>query len=233
MGNLYVKDKDVVVPGEVMADGMDFVAASGTLRENDKVIAIRLGLLNIEGRLLKIIPLSGKYLPKRGDIVIGQVMDITLNGWRLEINSAYSAMLPLKDATSQFIARGADLTRYFNFNDYLVAEITNVTSQNLVDLTMKGPNLRKLPEGRIITVNPYKVPRIIGKGGSMLSMIKDATDCRIIVGQNGVVWLQCDDPNKEVIAVDTIHKIEAEAHIKGLTDRVKEFLEKNVIQKKA
>lgn len=231
MGTLIAKDKDVVVPGEVLAEGMDFVAAPGTFREGDKVIASRLGLLNVDGRLLKLIPLSGKYLPQNGDLVIGKVIDIALNGWRLEINSAYSAMLTLKDATSQFIERGADLTRFFNIGDYIIAKIVNVTSQYLVDLTMKGPGLRKLTEGRIITVSATKVPRIIGKAGSMLTMIREYTGCHILVGQNGMVWIQ-GEPAKEIIAVDTIRKIEAEAHINGLTDRIKEFLEKNGIQKK-
>jgi exosome complex component RRP4 len=225
MGKLLIEDKSVVVPGEELAEGMDYLPTEGTYREGEKIISSRLGLASVEGRLIKLIPLSGKYLPKRGDTIIGHVIDITLNGWRIELNSAYSALLSMKEATSEFISRGADLTRYFNFDDYLVTKITNVTSQNLVDVTMKGPGLRKLGEGRIITVMPNKVPRIIGKQGSMVSMIKTATGCRIIVGQNGVVWIQ-GTPQSEMIAVDAIRKIEREAHIAGLTDRMKEFLEK-------
>jgi exosome complex component RRP4 len=225
MGKLLIEDKSVVVPGEELAEGMDYLPTEGTYREGEKIISSKLGLATVEGRLIKLIPLSGKYLPKRGDTIIGHVIDITLNGWRIDLNSAYSALLSMKEATSEFISRGADLTRYFNFGDYLVTKITNVTSQNLVDVTMKGPGLRKLGEGRIITVMPNKVPRIIGKQGSMVSMIKTATGCRIIVGQNGVVWIQ-GTPQSEMIAVDAIRKIEREAHIAGLTDRMKEFLEK-------
>jgi exosome complex component RRP4 len=225
MGKLLIEDKSVVVPGEELAEGMDYLPTEGTYREGEKIISSRLGLASVEGRLIKLIPLSGKYLPKRGDTIIGNVIDITLNGWRIELNSAYSALLSMKEATSEFITRGADLTRYFNFGDYLVTKITNVTSQNLVDVTMKGPGLRKLGEGRIITVMPNKVPRIIGKQGSMVSMVKTATGCRIIVGQNGVVWIQ-GTPQSEMIAVDAIRKIEREAHIAGLTDRMKEYLER-------
>jgi exosome complex component RRP4 len=225
MGKLLIEDKSVVVPGEELAEGMDYLPTEGTYREGEKIISSRLGLATVEGRLIKLIPLSGKYLPKRGDTIIGHVIDITLNGWRIDLNSAYSALLSMKEATSEFISRGADLTRYFNFGDYLVTKITNVTSQNLVDVTMKGPGLRKLGEGRIVKVMPNKVPRIIGKQGSMVSMIKTATGCRIIVGQNGVVWIQ-GTPQSEIIAVDAIRKIEREAHIAGLTDRMKEFLEK-------
>jgi len=226
MGDLLVKDKEVVVPGEEIATGMDYLPAEGTFREGETIIASRLGLVNVQGRLIKLIPLSGKYLPKRDDVIIGKVVDVTLNGWIFEINSAYSAMLGLKDATSEFIRRGADLTKYFTFGDYLVTRIFNVTSQNLVDLTLKGPGLRKLGDGMIIIVKPNKVPRIIGKAGSMVSMIKDYTQCQIIVGQNGVVWIK-GEPENEIISIEVIRKIEAEAHISGLTERIKDFLEAN------
>jgi exosome complex component RRP4 len=171
--------------------------------------------------------LSGVYHPKRGDTIIGYVTEVLLSGWRIDTNSAYSAVLNMKDATSEFIARGANLTRYFAIGDYVMAKITNVTSQNLVDLTMKGPGLRKLRGGRIISVSPNKVPRIIGKQGSMVSMIKQYTNCRILVGQNGIVWIQGEDPAKELLSVETIKKIEKEAHVPGLTDNIKAFLEKH------
>lgn len=222
---LLVKDKEIVVPGEDLALGMDYVPSYGTYRDGERIIATKLGLVGVDGRLIRLIPLSGKYMPKAGDTIIGKVVDVTINGWRIDINSAYSAMLSMKDATSEFIARGSDLTRYYDFGDYLVTKIINVTSQNLVDLTMKAPGLRKLGDGRVIHVNPYKVPRIIGKQGSMITMVKDATDCRVTVGQNGLVWIQ-GEPENEMKAVEAIRKIESESHTSGLTDRMKEFLEK-------
>lgn len=227
---LLVKSKEIVVPGEELATGMDFLPGFSTYRDKDTIIASRLGLVNIDGRAIKLVPLSGRYMPKRGDTIICQVRDITLNGWILETNSPYSAMLQLKDATSEYIAKGADLTRYYNLGDYLVCNIVNVTSQKLVDVTTKGPGLRKLKGGRVITIGASKVPRVIGKQGSMVSMIKQATDCRITVGQNGVVWIQ-GEPKNEVISVEVIKKIERESHISGLTDEIKKFLEKETGKK--
>lgn len=226
MGKLLIKDKEIAVPGEILAEGMDYLPGAGTYREGDKIFSSRLGLTTVDGRAIKLIPLSGRYKPKRGDTIIGYVKDIMINSWMIDIDSAYHAMLNAKDGTSEYVARGADLTQYYTFGDYIVCKITNVTPQKLVDVTMKGPGLRKLKEGRIIKVNTYKVPRIIGKKGSMVSMIKNATGCRIIVGQNGLTWIQHEDPKMEMLAVETIKKIEKESHISGLTDRVKKFLEK-------
>ncbi len=224
MSELIVKEKEIVVPGEELANGMDFLPGDGTYREGEVIKANKLGLAVVDGRAIKIVPVSGAYLPKRGDTIIGKVMDITYSGWIINTNCAYKAMLSLKDATSDFIAKGADLTKYYSFGDLVVANIYNVTSQNLIDLTLKGPGLKKLTGGRIINVTATKIPRIIGKSGSMISMIKDATKCQIIVGQNGVIWVD-GEPKNEIIAVDTIKKIESNAHKSGLTDEISKHLE--------
>ena len=222
---VMVKDKDIAVPGETLAIGMDTLPGSGTYREGEKIIAHRLGLVSIDGRAIKLIPLSGRYAPKAGDTVICKVFDVTFSGWRLETNSAYAAMMSLKDATSDFIQKGANLTQYYDLGDYIVCKIINVTSQKLIDVTMKGPGLRKLKGGRIIEVDSNKVPRIIGKQGSMVSMIKETTNSNIIVGQNGIIWID-GVPESELLAIQAIRKIEKESHLSGLTEKIKEFLDK-------
>jgi len=220
---LLVKDKQVVVPGDVLADDLGFIPGFGTYRNNHNLVCSRLGLVNIEGKVVKVIPISGKYLPRRNDVVIGKIFDILMTGWRVEINCPYSAVLSNKE-TAEFIERNEDLSKHFDLGEYIVCKVTNVTSQNLVDVSCRDQGLRKLRGGRIIKVNTHKVPRIIGKKGSMVSMIKQATGCRIIVGQNGMVWVD-GDPDKENFAVNAIKKIEAESHIPGLTDRMKTYLE--------
>lgn len=227
MSEINVKDKEISVPGEILAVGMDVLPGNGTYRDGERIIANRLGLSMVEGRTIKLIPLSGRYIPKTNDTIICKVIDVGFSGWRLDTNSAYSAMLSMKDATSDFIARGANLTQYYDLGDHIVCKIVNVTSQKLVDVTMKGPGLRKLKGGRIIEVNTHKVPRIIGKMGSMVMMIKDATKCNISVGQNGLIWID-GDPMNELLAIRAIRKIEKESHLSGLTDKIKEFLEENV-----
>ncbi|MBT3865620.1 hypothetical protein HOF78_00780 [Candidatus Woesearchaeota archaeon] len=90
---------------------------------------------------------------------------------------------------------------------------------------MKGPGLRKISGGRIVEINSAKVPRVIGKQGSMISLLKDKTGCRIIVGQNGLVWVQ-GAPEHELVAIDAINFINEKGHLQGLTDRVSGLLDK-------
>jgi exosome complex component RRP4 len=227
MDKLKIKENEIVIPGQVVAQGMSYLPGYGINRLGNNLISSMLGLAKINNKVVKIIPLSGKYLPKKGDVIIGYVKDITFSGWMIDTNSAYTAMLSIKDASSDFIRRGADLTKYFVVGDYIVTKIYNVTSQNQVDLTMKGPGLRKLHGGRILRVSPTKVPRIIGKQGSMVSMIKKSTNCNIIVGQNGIVWVKGSTPEDEILTVKTIQKIEEQSHVSGLTYKIRKFLKKH------
>lgn len=224
---LLVKEKDVVVPGEALAEGLDYLPGPFTYRNNDRVIAQRVGVVEVEGRAVKLLPLAGRYLPRVGDKVIGRVYDITMSGWLIELNCAYNSMLSIKDI-ARFVRKGEDLTRHLDVGDYVRVQIINVTSQNLVDVTMKEVGLMKLSGGRIVKVNPMKVPRVIGKQGSMITLIKEKTNCTINIGQNGVVWLKGNTPEEELRAVRAIQKIEGEAHLEGLTERMTKFLERPI-----
>ncbi len=220
---LFVNDKDIVIPGELLAEG-EYVASFGTYKEQDKVHSSYFGLLGMEDRNIRVIPLSGRYVPKIEDKIIGQVIDIMMSGWRIDTNSAYSAVLNVKDATTRFIRKDQDLSQILDIGDYIYVRITNVTSQNLVDVTMKEPGLRKLSGGRTIKINPSKVPRVIGKKGSMVMMIKEKTNADVVVGLNGLVWIRGEKFDDELKAEKAIKLVEEKAHMEGLTQEVEKFL---------
>ena len=225
MSKLLVKEKEIVIPGQDLVDGMDYLPSQGTFREGNKIISNYLGLVSISERFIKVIPLSGRYMPKVDDIVIGRVMDMGFYGWLLDISCAYKGMLSIREI-SAFIERNEDLTKHYDYGDLVVARVIKVTKQKSIDLTTKGPGLKKLISGKIIEVTPSKVPRIIGKQGSMINMIKEKTNCDILVGQNGRVWIKGDSRGKEILVTNIILKIEQESHIDGLTEKIKKVLEK-------
>ncbi len=220
---LLIKDRDVVTPGEILATGMSFLPGQGTYRENEHVHSNMLGLAQVSGKVIKILPLRGSYTPKFNDRIICKVVNVHMSGWSVDTGSAYHGMISLKDATNDFIRRGANLTDYFAPGEWVFAKVTNVTSQKLIDLSVRGPGLRKLGPGRIITINCQKVPRVIGKEGSMVSLLKDNTGCYVYVGQNGRIWIS-GEAEKERLVCEIIKYIEANAHKKGLTDKVQAFL---------
>lgn len=228
MSNILVQERAIVIPGETLAEGMDYLPGENTYRENDKIYSKSLGLVSVSGRVVKITPLSGPYVPKPGDKILGKVIDIAFSGWRVDTDTAYSAMLNVKDATSRFIKKEEDLSKILAIGDFVVVKITNVTSQNLIDLTMKEPGLYKISGGRIIRINSQKVPRVIGKRGSMISLIKDKTGCNITVGQNGLIWLK-GSPEGEQLAEKAIKLIEEKSYLEGLTEKMEKFLEENKV----
>lgn len=223
MSEILVQERSVVVPGEALAQGMDFLPGDNAYREKERIYSKVLGLASVSGRVIKITPLSGPYLPKTEDKIIARVMDITISGWRFDTATAYTAMLNVRDATTRFVKKEEDLSQILAIGDYAVVKIVNVTSQNLIDLTMKEPGLRKITGGRIININSQKVPRVIGRQGSMITLIKDKTGCDITVGQNGLIWIK-GTPEGESKAEKAIKLIEAKSHLEGLTEKMEKFL---------
>jgi exosome complex component RRP4 len=218
-----MSDRKFVIPGEFIGDGR---AGHGAYEEENKVFSACVGLAEEKNGMLFVIPLSGIYNPKRGDGVIGKITDVTFNKWILDINSPYEAVLGLADATDEFIdLTKTDMTKYFNYNDLVFAEIIAVSQIKNVNLSMRNRKCRKLRGGRLIKVTPAKVPRIIGKAGSMVEMIKEMTNTQIVVGQNGIVWVKGDH---EDIAMDIITTIERKSHVHGLTEQVKAILEERM-----
>jgi exosome complex component RRP4 len=177
-------------------------------------------LTETSGRVVKIIPISGVFEPRRGNNVIGRVEDINFSGWMINIGGPYSAFLPLMECP-RFIDRN-NLGEYAGIGDVINAKIWGVKKGG-VDLTLKSKGLGPLDDGRIIKINPHKVPRVIGKEGSMINLIKDSTRTEIVVGQNGFIWIK-GDTEGEKKAEDAINLIAEESSSNGLTEKIEKFL---------
>ena len=216
---ITVKDKDLVVPGEVLADD-EYNPGRGTFREENKICSSVVGLVALRNKKISVIPLQSKYIPKRGDVVIGEITDIRFSMWGLDINSPYSGLLP---ASEVFGKEKRELERAFVIGDVLFLRVIDVDEVKKVKLGLKGRGLGKFRGGILINITPTKVPRLIGKKGSMINMIKDQTKCEIVVGQNGVVWVK-GQPEMERVTEKVIKMIEEQAHTSGLTDRVRDML---------
>ena len=212
-------ERKLVVPGETIVSGDDYLPGDFTKKEGKDIIAIRYGLAEV-GRVVKIIPVSGVFEPRRGNTVIGRVSDINFSGWQMEIGGPYGAFLPLMECP-RFIDRN-NLQEFANIGDVIVAKTYGI-KKGSIDLTLKSRGLGKLEGGRLIKINPHKVPRVIGKEGSMINLIKNDTKTEITVGQNGYVWIkgEIDGENKAQGAIELIDK---EAGSSGLTEKIEKFL---------
>jgi len=217
MAEFIKKEREFVVPGDEIISSMDFLPGRNCLREGNSIYAKRLGIVNLDGRVISVIPLTGVYFPRVGDMVIGEVEDVQSNGWVVNINSAHTAYLPLSGVREFIDTSKTDLSRVYGVGEVIYANIMSVVSSNSIHLSMQDPRCRKFRSGRIVRMNPSKIPRLIGRQGSMIMMIKDLTGCRINVGQNGVI---CIEGEKEDLVIKAIEVIEHESQSEGLTDKI-------------
>ena len=213
-------DRKIAIPGEVIFKGEDYLPGEGTEKRGDEIVSLRFGLVEEVKNLVKVIPLSGVYQPRRGNVVIGKVEMITFNGWVIDINTAENAFLSLMEVP-RYVNKD-DLKEVMDIGDMVVAKIYSVNKRG-TDLTLQANGLGKLEKGIIMNVNPNKVPRVIGKEGSMISLIKDETKCRITVGQNGFIWIGGDKIDNELFAKKAILYIAENSLMSGLTDGMKDW----------
>lgn len=213
--------RKIVIPGEAIGDSKSGRAGHGTYFDGDKIVSKFLGILREIKGYLSVVPLAGIYVPDVRDKIIGVITDVQKFGWIVDINSPWKGFLSLSEGVDQFVDKRVDISRFFDVGDVIYTEVQDVRRGSDVQLSMKSPIARKLRGGMLIKITPSKVPRLIGKSGSMIDMIKEKTKTVIRVGQNGVVWLNGEDTRK---AVRAVRVIEEKSHVMGLTDEISKLL---------
>ncbi|MEM0359970.1 MAG: exosome complex protein Rrp4 [Candidatus Diapherotrites archaeon] len=200
-------ERKIVVPGELLTDQRKKLGEHVFVEEG-KAYSDSLGLAEQDTEYVRVIPLQGKYMPQAEDLIVGIIAREEFSGYVVDINSFYYSFVR-KDNLRKPLEKGAVIS----------AKIASVNEINEAELDQ----IRVFYGGEVLDVSPVKVPRIIGKKGSMLEVLKNGTGCSIMAGRNGRVWIK--DGNIELLK-KAIKKIEAESHLSNLTARITEFLEK-------
>lgn len=226
--------RDLVVPGEVLTtDTKNFLPGRGTLLTKDrtKIISLNIGLKQTKKNYINVIPLRGFYTARPGDKVIALVVDKNPVKYRCDINAKEDATLKPKNTIKRGRVKKGGHDRYdsgtekYEIGDILIAKVLSADRLNTPELTTVGKYLGKKNNGIVISIDPPKIPRIIGRNGSMIKILKNLTRTNIFVTQNGRIWLKGEDIAHERLLIDAIQKIEREAHTVGLTDRMSEYIE--------
>ncbi len=219
-------EKTIVIPGDALEEEGQLRGGINTYTENGSVYAKVVGVRDVKRQQVRVIPFKGRYVPKENDLVIGSIAKVSGTSWIVELNSPYNGLMTLSESTEEFIDLDEHhLSEFYDVGEVVLVKIKRVTPKKHVQLTMKDNMARKITGGRIIEVSPTKVPRLIGKDGTMVTTVKDYTRCTIIVGQNGRVWIK---GTYEDLAERAIRKIEEEAHTDGLTDIMSQWLEQEL-----
>ncbi len=216
-----------VIPGEVITTG-PYRPEQNVILDGNRIISTAIGISEIYDDAVKVISLAGKYIPRIDDLVVGKVLSHTSLSWELDINSYYVGFLPAQDVFGRdFSAHADELTSKLKRGDMVVARIANFDRSRDPLLTISDRELGKIESGELVKISPSKVPRLIGKRGSMIQSIENASGAVITIGQNGWVVVSCENRGGLLKAIKAIKMVEAEAHIANLTDKVKSMLELN------
>lgn len=213
-----------VIPGDVITSG-SYRAEQNTVLEGRLIISTAVGVSEIYDQSVRVIPLTGKYMPRIDDLVVGKVISHTSLSWELDINSCYVGFLPATDVFGRdFSARSDELTSRLKKGDLVAARVANSDRSRDPLLTITDRDLGKIDSGELVEMSASKIPRLIGKRGTMIQLIETATDSLITVGQNGWVVVACEDPEGLLKAKKAIRMVDRMAHIPNLTDKVRTML---------
>lgn len=217
------ENRDLVIPGDVLYEGR-IRTGDNTYRTQGKVCATRIGLVEYSRGIVSVIALEAAYHPLVGDPVIGEVVDIDLGRWIVDIDAHTVAILNVPDAIDAPFKPDLVMPDILDIGETIVAKVVDMDRRRTPILSILGRDLGKVEEGFIIRITPSKIPRLIGKKGSMVNMILKETGCRLVIGQNGRVLIHGRTWKQEEIVVNVIDRIEKEAHTTGLTNRIQEYL---------
>ena len=214
-----------VIPGDVVTTG-PFRPEQNVVLEGEKIISTAVGISEIYEDSVRVISLTGKYIPKIDDLVIGKVNSHTSLSWELDINSCYVGFLPAQDVFGRDFSTHADeLSTKLRTGDLVAARIANFDRTRDPLVTISDRDLGTIDSGVLVEISPSKVPRLIGKRGSMIQMIEMATNAAVTIGQNGWVVVSCETPEGLLKAKKAIEMVDQKAHVANLTDQIKEMLE--------
>jgi exosome complex component RRP4 len=224
-----MKNKEIVYPGQIITDYKEGLELEGCFIEDNKVISKYYGIVEISDNKIKVVPLGGVYIPKIGDYVIGEIMEVMPNMWLVNIKSPFTATILLKDAFNERIdPEKTDLSSFYDVGDLVYGKINNITRNKTVRFSLRDSPKKKLKGGLLIEIHPNRVPKVIGKKGKTINMIEEKLNVEIIVGRNGLIWIKGENRDNELKAAEIIKLIDKYSHIENLSDKIKEILERNL-----
>src|SRR5215831_5172602 len=213
-----------VIPGDVIVTG-PLRPEQNVYQHGDRMISTCVGISEIYENTVKVIPLTGTYIPKTNDLVIGKVIGTSPLSWEFDINSCFVGFLPAQDVFGRDYSPTKDeLKQRLDIGDLVAARVANFDRSRDPLLTVQDRDLGKIESGQLVVISPSKVPRLIGKRGSMIQTIEMATKAIITIGQNGWIVISCDDSEGLLKAVEAVKMVDALAHTPNLTERVKSML---------
>ena len=216
-----VSSRKLVLPGDLLDTKSK--PGHGIFRRDGRVHASVLGYSSDQSGYMNVNAIAGRYTPKVGDKIVAICVETGPSVWRMDIGASFNSTL--HHSESGWKVPFGDTARFLTIGDAIWAEVFMVDAAGSHQISLKKDDCRKLYSGTIVKMGPTNVPRVIGKQGSMITAIREKTQTRILIGQNGNIWID-GKGNDIATAQKAIEMIDNEANSKGLTKKIEELLEK-------
>jgi len=211
---IYFSEHEVVLPGQLLSDNGKR-SGEGTYTVGGKVYAAQVGFATVKNNKVSVIPFKGAYKPMPGDRVIGIISDVKPNGFEVNLGRHLTGVIRIPD-------REEVKSMNLKIGDVVYVKVKESGLGGVI--LERSMRIKKFESGLLIQIHPAKIPRLIGKKGSMINMVKKLTGCDIVMGKNGLIVINGPSPKNEFAAMKAIQMIENEAHTSGLTERVEKFI---------
>ena len=215
-----------VLPGDIISGSYE--PAQNVILNDNRLLSTAIGFCEINDNEASVSPLTGFYIPRSDDLVIGKIKSHTSMVWEIDINSYHVGILPAFDIFGKdYNPSKHDLSSKLNVGDLVAVRIVSGDTARDPLVTISGENLGKIDSGELVKVSFAKISYLISKHGSMIQTIESSTDTSITIGQNGLVVVSGGESNGLLKAIEAIQMVEEQAHLADLTDKVKKMLETN------
>ncbi|TYJ57037.1 hypothetical protein B9479_002316 [Cryptococcus floricola] len=194
-GGAGPSSRNIVTPGTVITSSKEYMRGHGTYVEDTNVVSSVAGTIDRVNKLISVRPLRSRYTPEVGDLVIGRIVEVGAQRWRVDANGRQDAVLMLSSVNLpggvQRRKIESDALRMRDFlaeGDLLVAEVQAFFGDGAMSLHTRSLRYGKLRNGFLLTIPPqlirrlkshfYHIPPPCGPSG-----------VDVILGLNGFVWV--------------------------------------------
>jgi len=203
----------LVVPGEIVAKG-NFRSWVNVLKKGEEYLSLFVGRAEISGGRVRVIRLSGPYIPKVGDFVIGVVTDIQPLAATLDINSYVNGYI----LANAFFKRRIDPSKFdlsnkVNIGDLVAARVKKIERGK--DIVLQPDQKWKVEGDAIFYISPAKAHYLYASRSRIPSKIKEFTGAELRLGANGIVVVKGDLKKIEMVK-KALDVIESTYNLNGL-----------------
>mmetsp|Transcript_1840 Transcript_1840/g.3649 ORF Transcript_1840/g.3649 Transcript_1840/m.3649 type:complete len:319 (+) Transcript_1840:156-1112(+) len=187
-------DSGMLVDEEENKEGDDSNPSSssdGNVKQ--RLVSSVLGYVSRVNKLISVHPLSPLYQGSVGDLVVGRIVEVQSNRWKVHVNSTHLGNLKLSSVNLpdgvQRVRNKEDtlnMRSLYREGDVVGGEVQQVNPDGTIQLHARSARYGKLENGILCVVPPCLVKR--SKTHNFTLSTSTAID--VLLGCNGNVWIQ-------------------------------------------